>query len=159
MLAKSVLLVASLQKIQFLGSSTQRLLSTSSLLRQTYYTKKHEWVKVDKEVGTVGISNYAQEALGDIVYAQLPEVSEDIEKGGECGALESVKAASELYSPVSGTVLEKNENVENGPALINSSPMDEGWLFKVQLKSLDELEELMDQSTYDQYLHSQGDDH
>ena len=80
-----------------------RQISTSQSLRALYFTKKHEWVKVEGEQGTVGISNYAQEALGDIVYAQLPEPECDVVRGEECGALESVKAASEVYSPVTGT--------------------------------------------------------
>lgn len=90
------------------------------------YTDKHEWVTVADGVGTVGISNYAQEALGDIVYAQLPEPGAELAQKDECGALESVKAASELYSPVSGTVVEKNEKVEETPSLINTSCYDQG---------------------------------
>lgn len=130
-----------------------RPLSTSCRLDVLYFTKKHEWVSVDDgEVGTVGISNYAQEALGDVVYAQLPEPDDSVTRGEECGALESVKAASELYSPVTGTVLEKNEAVENAPALINTSAMDEGWLFKVKLTQTSELEQLLDEDAYKAYL-------
>lgn len=91
------------------------------------YTDKHEWVSVDKAgVGTIGISKYAQEALGDIVYAQLPEIGTELAQKDECGALESVKAASEVYSPVSGKVVEKNAAVEETPALINTSCYDQG---------------------------------
>ena len=97
--------------------------------------------------------------IGDIVYAQLPEVDADVIVGEECGALESVKAASELYSPVSGTVVEKNSAVEDLPALINSSPQDEGWLFKVKFSNSEELNDLLDQSSYDEYLKTQEDDH
>merc|ERR1712020_145241 len=97
--------------------------------------------------------------IGDVVYAQLPEVDADVIVGEECGALESVKAASELYSPVSGTVVEKNSAVEDLPALINSSPQDEGWLFKVKFSNSEELNDLLDQSSYDEYLKTQEDDH
>lgn len=97
------------------------------------YTDKHEWVSVEGKIGTIGISKYAQEALGDIVYAQLPEIGTDLAQKDECGALESVKAASEVYSPVSGKVTEKNTAVEETPALINTSCYDEGlYIFTQQ---------------------------
>jgi glycine cleavage system H protein len=116
------------------------------------YSEKHEWIAVDGKIGTVGISNYAQEALGDIVYAQLPDVGSDVEQFSECGALESVKAASELYSPASGTVTEKNTTVEETPSLINRSCYNEGWLFKLEVKNADELKKLMDETAYQAYL-------
>ncbi|XP_055325221.1 glycine cleavage system H protein [Sitodiplosis mosellana] len=118
------------------------------------YTEKHEWVQVNGEIGVVGISNYAQEALGDVVFAQLPDVGAVLSQGDECGALESVKAASELYSPVSGTVTEKNSEVEETPGLINSSTYDKGWLFKVKLSKQDEVDTLMNEEKYDEYLKS-----
>ncbi|CAH0716691.1 unnamed protein product, partial [Brenthis ino] len=117
-----------------------------------YYTKKHEWVSVDSGVGTIGISSYAQDALGEVVFAQLPDVGRTVTVGEECGALESVKAASEIYSPVSGTVTAKNDAVESTPSLINKSCLEEGWLFKVKLSSPDDVQKLMDQATYDKYL-------
>merc|ERR1712029_838402 len=120
---------------------TSRTIYTSRNLQALYFTKKHEWVNVEGETGTVGISNYAQEALGDIVYAQLPDVEDSVTVGEECGSLESVKAASELYSPVSGTVTQKNDAVEAAPSLINTSPMKDG-LFKVKLSDLEEVKEL-----------------
>uniref|UniRef100_A0A2A4JPE5 Glycine cleavage system H protein n=1 Tax=Heliothis virescens TaxID=7102 RepID=A0A2A4JPE5_HELVI len=126
------------------------LYSTESKAR--FYTKKHEWVSVSDNIGTVGISNYAQDALGEVVYVQLPDVGKDIAAGDECGALESVKAASEVYSPVSGTVTEKNTEVESKPALINKSCYSEGWLFRVKLARPEELQQLMDQAAYDKYL-------
>jgi len=131
---------------------TLRKFSTSPNVRALYFTKKHEWVNVDGDQGTVGISSYAQEALGDIVFAQLPDPDSQLARGEECGALESVKAASEVYSPVTGTVVEKNEAVESGPSLINTSSMDEGWLFKVKLAKPEEIDELMNQEAYDKYL-------
>merc|ERR1712050_173681 len=108
-----------------------------------YFTKKHEWVLVEGSKGTVGISKYAADALGDVVYAQLPEPGDTLATGDECGALESVKAASEVYSPMSGTVTEKNLVVEDGPALINQNAEHEGWLFKMDLTAADEVSELM----------------
>ena len=97
--------------------------------------------------------------LGDVVYAQLPEADSEVVVGEECGALESVKAASELYSPVTGTVIEKNAAVEDLPALINSSAQNEGWLFKVKLSQTAELDELLDESSYESYLKTQEDEH
>lgn len=95
-----------------------------------------------------------QEALGDVVYAQLPDVGTNVTQGEECGALESVKAASELYSPVSGTVAEKNTEVEETPNLINSSCFDKGWLFKVKLNKTEELDSLMSETQYNEFLKS-----
>jgi len=143
------------------SSTCWRGLQTSSFRPAVFFTKKHEWISVDddKALGTVGITSYAQEALGDVVYAQLPEPDDPVEAGVDCGALESVKAASEIYSPCSGTVVEKNEKVEAGPALINSSAEDEGWLFKIKLTSPEEIDTLMDRAAYDAYLKTQEDDH
>lgn len=121
---------------------------------ERWYTDKHEWVELNGNVGTVGISDYAQDALGDVVFAQLPEVGSTIAKEEECGALESVKAASELISPVSGVVLEKNKEVEKKPGLVNTSCYNEGWLFKVQLKDLEEVKSLMNEASYAEYLKS-----
>merc|ERR1712215_135601 len=135
-------------------SQIQRVqaLSTSHVLRDTFFTKKHEWVRVEGNTGIVGVSAYAADALGDVVYAQLPEPGDSVEAGEECGALESVKAASEIYSPVSGTVAEKNEKVEDGPALINQAPMAEGWLFSVNLTHPEQVNSLMNDEDYQAYL-------
>ncbi|EFN79759.1 uncharacterized protein LOC105187542 [Harpegnathos saltator] len=130
-----------------------RSITTTRYLRtERWYTDKHEWVTVDGKVGTVGISDYAQEALGDVVYVQLPDVGSTIKKGEECGALESVKAASELISPVSGKVIEKNESVESKPSLINTSCYKDGWLFKVELSEKDEVKSLMNEESYNTFL-------
>lgn len=121
------------------------------------FSKKHEWVVVDSNnIGTVGISNYAQEALGDVVYAQLPEVGTILLQDDECGALESVKAASEVYCPVSGDVSEKNKAVEDTPSLVNTSCYKDGWLFKIKLAKPAELDELMDEKKYEEFLKSDG---
>lgn len=124
----------------------------SSNVSARKYTDRHEWVVVDNNIGTVGISKYAQEALGDVVFAQLPDLNTEIAAGDECGALESVKAASEIYSPVSGVVTEKNTNVENKPGLINSSCYDQGWLFKLKLTKPEELKDLMSEEQYETFL-------
>lgn len=121
------------------------------------YTKKHEWVQVDGEIGTVGISNHAQEALGEIVYAQLPDVGTKFQQSDECGALESVKAASEVYTPVSGTVTEKNTAVEETPGLINTECYEKGWLFRLKLSDSGELKKLMNENQYQEFLKT--DDH
>merc|ERR1719350_582372 len=142
------------------GSKHNWALSTSSRYNSDmYFTKKHEWVSVVGNMGTVGITDYAQQALGDVVYAQLPDVDSEVAVGEECGALESVKAASELYSPVTGTVIEKNGAVEDLPALINTSAQNEGWLFKLKLSKSEELEILLDESSYEEYLKTQEDEH
>ncbi|XP_012261848.1 glycine cleavage system H protein, mitochondrial [Athalia rosae] len=130
------------------GISTSRCMSKTDRL----FTEKHEWVEVHGKVGTIGISHYAQDSLGDVVYAQLPDVGTSINQKDECGALESVKAASELYSPVSGKVVEKNVEVESSPGLINTSCYEKGWLFKVELTDPEELKTLMDEKAYDQFL-------
>jgi len=145
------------------AAALRRGIATSALRPlPMLYSKKHEWVRVDEGdagVGTVGISNYAQESLGDVVYAQLPEPEESVAAGEDCGALESVKAATEIYSPVSGTVTEKNEAVEETPSLINSSAEDKGWLFRVKMtKEAEELKGLMDAEGYKVYLKSQEED-
>ncbi|XP_049874677.1 glycine cleavage system H protein, mitochondrial-like [Pectinophora gossypiella] len=116
------------------------------------YTDRHEWISVDNDIGTVGISKYAQDSLGDVVFAQLPETGVTLTAGDECGALESVKAASEIYSPVSGKVLEKNKEVETKPALINTSCYEDGWLFRLQLTKPEELKELMTEQQYETFL-------
>lgn len=111
---------------------------------------------MDGPIGTIGISNYAQEALGDVVYAQLPDVGSSFRQADECGALESVKAASEIYSPVSGDVTEKNSAVEDTPSLVNTSCYDKGWLFKIKLAKPSELEDLLSEKQYEEFLKADG---
>jgi len=133
---------------------TAKLSTSSPFAAGKKFSEKHEWVLVDGKIGTVGISEYAQDSLGDIVYAQLPDVGSEYAIMDECGALESVKAASELFCPVSGKVVEKNEEVEGTPGLINKSCYDKGWLFKVELTKPDELNQLMDEAAYTKFLKS-----
>ncbi|XP_033754143.1 glycine cleavage system H protein, mitochondrial-like [Pecten maximus] len=130
-----------------------RLISTANrLLSNKLFSDKHEWVTVDENVGTVGISDYAQEALGEVVYAQLPEEGTELEKDDEIGVLESVKAASEIYTPVSGTVVSSNKAVEEDPTLVNKSCYDQGWLFKLDLTNRSELDGLMSEEDYKVFL-------
>lgn len=117
-----------------------------------YFTKDHEWISVDGSVGTVGITDYAQKALGDIVYAEVPEKGRKVTKGGDAAVVESVKAASEVYSPVSGTVTAGNDALAGQPALVNESPQGDGWFFKLELSNPAELEDLMDRAAYDEYV-------
>ena len=117
-----------------------------------YFTKEHEWIRVDGSAGTVGISNQAQEALGDIVFAEVPEAGRRLEKGQEAAVVESVKAASDVYSPVAGEVVEGNQAVADDPALINRDPEGEGWFFKLKLDDAPEVEGLMDESSYREWV-------
>ena len=117
-----------------------------------YFTKEHEWIRVDGDTATVGISNHAQEALGDIVFAEVPEAGRRVSKGQEAAVVESVKAASDVYAPVSGEVVEGNQAVADDPSLINSDPEGEGWFFKIRLDNPGELDGLMDDAAYREFL-------
>ena len=116
------------------------------------FSKEHEWISVDGDEGTVGISNYAQEALGDVVFVELPEAGAMISKGDEVAVVESVKAASEIYSPVSGRISAVNSRLETDPSIVNSSPFDDGWFFKIKIGDPGELDGLMDESGYEAYI-------
>ena len=113
-----------------------------------YFTKEHEWIRVEGDTATVGISNHAQEALGDIVFAEVPEAGRRVTKGQEVAVVESVKAASDVYAPVSGEVMEGNQAVADDPALVNSDPEGQGWFFKLKLDNASELDGLMDEAAY-----------
>jgi glycine cleavage system H protein len=114
----------------------------------TYFTKEHEWIKVDGDTATVGITDHAQEALGDIVFTEVPDTGKQLSKGQEAAVVESVKAASDVYSPVSGEVTEGNQAVIDDPSLVNSDPEGEGWFFKLKLANAGELDGLMDEGAY-----------
>ena len=120
----------------------------------TYFTKEHEWVRVEGDTATVGISNHAQEQLGDIVFAEVPEAGKQLSKGAEAAVVESVKAASDVYAPVSGEVTEGNSAVADDPALVNSDPEGEGWFFKLKLSNPAELDGLMDEAAYRDFVAS-----
>ena len=114
----------------------------------TYFTQEHEWIKVDGDTATVGITDHAQEALGDIVFTEVPDAGKQLTKGQEAAVVESVKAASDVYSPVSGEVVEGNRAVADDPSLVNSDPEGSGWFFKIKLADASELEGLMDEGAY-----------
>merc|ERR1719331_2488249 len=114
----------------------------------TKFSKDHEWIKMEGDVGTIGITNHAQEQLGDVVYVDLPEVGATVEKDETMGAVESVKAASDIYSPVTGEVTEVNEALGDEPALVNSAAEGDGWMAKVKLSDTAELDSLMDADAY-----------
>ena len=119
-----------------------------------YYTDEHEWIDVDGDIATVGITDYAQEQLGDIVFVELPDSGSEVSKGKDAAVVESVKAASDVYAPISGEVTEANPALEDDPALVNSSPEDEGWFFKLTIADKSELEGLMDAKAYKSFCDS-----
>lgn len=123
---------------------------------QRYYSKTHEWVLVDGTSATVGISDHAQDALGDITFVELPKVGAMLKQGKECGVIESVKAASDLFSPVSGKVVAVNSSLETAPEAINSDPCGSGWLFKIDGISAAELAALLDDAAYAAFLESEA---
>ncbi len=124
-------------------------MTTSTL----YFTEEHEYAQIDDEgIATIGISNYAQQQLGDIVYVETPEIDKIIEVGDEVAVVESVKIASEIYTPVSGKVVEVNEMLEDNPNLVNEDPLGDGWFFKVKMDDESELGALKDESEYEEYL-------
>ena len=117
-----------------------------------YYTEDHEWVEVDGDIGTVGISEYAQSQLGDIVFVETPDEGKEIGKGDDVAVVESVKAASDVYSPVSGTVLEGNPALADTPELVNEDPEGDGWFYKLTLSDPSEVESLMNESQYAEFV-------
>lgn len=117
-----------------------------------HYTKEHEWVRVDGPIGTVGITDHAQHELGDIVYVDLPAVGKAIEVGGAIGSVESVKAVSDIYSPVSGEVVEINETLAAAPEKLNADPHGEAWLVKIKLTAPDEIKQLLSSADYQSYI-------
>ena len=120
----------------------------------TRYTKDHEYIRIDGDTGIVGITDYAQSQLGDVVYVELPEAGKALEKGGEAAVVESVKAASEVYAPVSGEVLEVNGDLEATPGAINEDPAGAGWFLKMKIADTSELDELMSEDDYQAYVKS-----
>ncbi|HXG99888.1 MAG TPA: glycine cleavage system protein GcvH [Sphingomicrobium sp.] len=117
-----------------------------------YFTGEHEWIKVEGDVATIGISDHAQQALGDIVFAEVPEQGRSVNKGDEAAVVESVKAASDVYAPVAGEVIEGNSALADDPALINRDPEGEGWFFKMTLADASELDGLMDEAAYREWV-------
>ena len=119
------------------------------------YTRDHEWVRVDGDLAVVGITDYAQSQLGDVVYVELPEIGHRVEQGKEAAVVESVKAASEVYAPVSGEVVEVNEALAGDPARVNADPIGEGWFIKLRLDDPKQLDTLMDEEAYKRFVEEQ----
>jgi len=119
------------------------------------FTNDHEWLAVEGDVATVGITDYAQSQLGDVVYVELPEIGRQVEKGKEAAVVESVKAASEVYAPASGEVAEVNEAIAADPAKVNADPMGEGWFIKLRLADPKELDGLLDEEAYKRFVEGQ----
>lgn len=119
-----------------------------------YFTKDHEWIEVDGDTATVGITDYAQGQLGDVVFVEVPEAGRKLTQGGEAAVVESVKAASDVYAPVSGDVTEGNAALTDTPDLVNTAPEGDGWFFKLRLSDPSQLDALMDQGAYQEYVSS-----
>lgn len=116
------------------------------------YTKSHEWIRVDGDMAVVGITDHAQEELGDITFVELPEVDDEVSRGDDCAEIESVKAASEIFAPLSGVIAEVNEDLEDNPETVNQSPYDKGWIFKIKEYDKGQLEELLDAAAYEKVV-------
>jgi glycine cleavage system H protein len=120
------------------------------------YSKEHEWIRVEGDLGTIGITQYAQEQLGDVVFVELPQAGRKVAKGEACAVVESVKAASDIYAPVSGEVTEANAALTDAPGDVNAEPMGKGWFFKLKLSDKGELDGLMDEAAYAAFVKSLG---
>ena len=121
-------------------------------MSETRYTDQHEWVRLDGGEATVGITKYAAEQLGDVVFVEVPEAGRNLGKGGEAAVVESVKAASEVYSPVSGEVTEANSAIADDPSKVNADPEGDGWFFKLKIKDAGEASQLMTRTQYDEFV-------
>jgi len=116
------------------------------------YSKDHEWIKIEGDVGTIGITEFAQKQMGDVVYVEMPETGTELEENQTFGVIESVKAVSDMYSPISGEVVEVNEALNDAPELVNEDPHGKGWIMKIKIKDPAELEEMMSFSDYEKFL-------
>ena len=116
------------------------------------YTKDHEWLVLDGDIATVGITDHAQEQLGDVVHIELPDLDREVAANEACAVVESVKAASDIYAPLAGAIVEINEAIVEDPAIVNSDAEGEGWFFRLELDDTDSFEELMDEEAYEEYL-------
>ena len=125
-------------------------------MSEVKYSKEHEWIKLEGDVATIGITKHATEMLGDIVFAELPEKGSSVEKDGNAGVVESTKAASDVYTPISGEVMENNQAIVDDPGKINSDPENEAWFFKLRIKDNSELDSLMNKEKYDKFAKESG---
>ncbi|HBX25900.1 MAG TPA: glycine cleavage system protein GcvH [Gammaproteobacteria bacterium] len=119
------------------------------------YTREHEWIRIEGDTATVGITFYAQEQLGDVVFVELPEADTSVDQGAEVAVVESVKAASDIYAPVTGTVVESNSELSDRPELVNEDAENDGWFFKMNLSDTSELEDLLDEADYQTFIQEQ----
>jgi len=134
----------------------KRLISLASQAYQRYFTKDHEWIDVEGNVGIVGITDHAQAALGELVYVELPEVEDSFDQDDSVGAVESVKAASDVMTPVSGTIVAVNEDLTANPSLINKNAESDAWMFKIELSDADELSEMLDSAGYKAFVDAES---
>ena len=125
-------------------------------MSEVKYSKEHEWNKIEGDVGTIGITQHATEMLGDIVFVELPDIGKTVEKDGNAGVVESTKAASDVYTPISGEVTENNQTIVDDPAKINSDPENSAWFFKLKIKDKSELDSLMNKEEYDKFAKESG---
>ena len=125
-------------------------------MSEVKYSKEHEWIKLDGDVATIGITQHATEMLGDIVFVELPEIGSSVEKDGNAGVVESTKAASDVYTPVSGEVVENSQAIVDDPGKVNSDPENEAWFFKLKIKDKAELDSLMNKDEYDKFAKESG---
>lgn len=130
--------------------------STATVLDDLHYAKSHEWAKLEGDTVVVGITHHAQEALGDVVFVDLPEVGKTIAQGDSFGSVESVKAVSDVYAPVSGEIVEVNSELTESPGLVNKGPFDEGWMMKLKVKDPAEVESLLSAESYKQFIEEDG---
>ena len=125
-------------------------------MSEVKYSKEHEWLKLDGEIATIGITQHATEMLGDIVFVELPDLGSNVEKDGNAGVVESTKAASDVYTPISGEVVENNQSIVDDPGKINSDPENDAWFFKLKIKDKNELDSLMNKEEYDKFAKESG---
>ena len=125
-------------------------------MSEVKYSKEHEWIKVEGDIGTIGITQHAAEMLGDIVFVELPDVGSSVEKDGNAGVVESTKAASDVYTPISGEVMENNQAIVDDPGKINSDPENEAWFFKLKITDKSEMDSLMNKEEYEKFSKESG---
>ena len=125
-------------------------------MSEVKYSKEHEWIKVEGDIGTIGITQHATEMLGDIVFVELPDVGSSVEKDGNAGVVESTKAASDVYTPISGEVMENNQAIVDDPGKINSDPENKAWFFKLKIKDKSEMDTLMNKEEYEKFSKESG---
>jgi glycine cleavage system H protein len=125
-------------------------------MSEVKFSKEHEWIKLEEDIATIGITQHATEMLGDIVFVELPDVGSSVEKDGNAGVVESTKAASDVYTPVSGVIIENNQSILDDPAKINSDPENEAWFFKLKIKDKSEMDTLMNREEYEKFSKESG---